>query len=49
MKIRKALENMETKNLESMKQNIQETITQKAVEKLEEMKYQISQKFFGNK
>ena len=49
MKIREALENMETKNLESMKQNIQETITQKAVENLEEMKYQISQKFFGNK
>lgn len=49
MKVKEAIKNMEEKKLDLMKENFQEALTQKAVEKLEEMKFDISQKFLGIK
>lgn len=49
MKVKEAIKNLEEKNLDLMKENFQNALTQKAVEKLEEMKFEISQKFLGIK
>lgn len=49
MKVKQAIKNMEEKKLDLMKENFQEALTQKAVERLEEMKFDISQKFLGIK
>lgn len=49
MKIQEALKHMEDKNLDLMKENFHRAITQKAVEKLEEMKQQIAADMLGKK
>ena len=47
MSIRKALENILENNLDEMRQNFNNALSTKAVEKLEERKMEIAQNYFG--
>jgi hypothetical protein len=47
MSIKNALSNILEGNLDAMRQNFSSTLTEKAVQKLEEKKVEIAQNYFG--
>lgn len=47
MSIKKALSNILEGNLDAMRQNFSATLTEKAVQKLEEKKIEIAKNYFG--
>lgn len=47
MYIKEALQNIIDKKLDVMKENIEATLTEKAIEMLEERKIEIASKYFG--
>jgi hypothetical protein len=49
MKIKEALQNLQEKKYDKMRENFNATISRKAAEKLEEMKVDIASSFFSKK
>lgn len=49
MSIKKAIDNILEGNLEQMRENFSNTLSTKAVEKLEEKKVEIARHYFGQK
>lgn len=49
MSIKQALNNILENNLDGMRQNLTATLSEKAVQKLEERKMEIAKNYFGKK
>ena len=49
MKVQKALQNLQEKKLDQMRENIVQSLSEKAAIKLEEMKVGLATNYFGTK